>query len=133
MEQAVEVSRPAEAPAPAVWFTVTIVETGETFRCNSRDSVLENLRRTGRRGIPVGCRAGGCSVCKIEIVSGDYEVYRPMSREFVSEDDIREGRILACCVHARSDLSVRVIGRLQKAIQKHCQNSMAEKTAAPGA
>ncbi len=131
MEQVGAVSSPVAAPVASVWFTVTIVETGETFRCNGRDSVLENLRRTGRRGIPVGCRAGGCSVCKVEIVSGDYEVYRPMSREFVSEEDIQQGRVLACCVHAKSDLSVRVIGKLQKAIRKHCENSAAAQAAAP--
>ncbi len=123
MEQVAAEARPGDPPLAPVSWTVTILDTGETFRCNARDSILENLRRTGRRGIPVGCRAGGCSVCKVEIVSGAFEVFRPMSREYVNDDDLAGNRLLSCCLRAKGDIALRVIGKLQKAIRLPCQNS----------
>ncbi len=34
--------------------TVTIADTGETYRCRTDESLLEGMRRMGKRGIPVG-------------------------------------------------------------------------------
>jgi ferredoxin len=114
-------TRPVVAPAPV---TVTVLDSGESFRCCGSTSVLENLRRAGKRGIPVGCRAGGCGVCKVQVASGSYEQIRPMSRAFVSVEEEREGQVLACCIRPLSDLDVRVIGKLQKAFLQPCQSGL---------
>ena len=105
--------------------SVTVLDSGESFRSCGDASVLENLRRTGKRGIPVGCRAGGCGVCKVQVVSGAYEKIRPMSQEFVSEDDAAQDRVLACCIRPLSNLELRVIGKLQKAFRQPCQTRLA--------
>ncbi|MDE3009354.1 MAG: 2Fe-2S iron-sulfur cluster binding domain-containing protein [Pseudomonadota bacterium] len=73
---------------------------------------MENL---GRRNIPVGCREGGCGVCKIEILEGRWHA-RVMSRAHVSEEDEAQGRVLACCVWPDSDLRLRVLGKMVKAV-----------------
>ncbi|HZX32050.1 MAG TPA: 2Fe-2S iron-sulfur cluster binding domain-containing protein [Rhodocyclaceae bacterium] len=96
-----------------LYYTVTIEETGESYRCSPNESVLAGMERLGRKGIPVGCRGGGCGVCKIEVTEGSYRK-RVMSREFVSEEDEREGRVLACCIRPSSDIRLRVIGLLRK-------------------
>lgn len=101
------------APVP-----VTIVETGETFFNGPGHSILESLRRLGKRGVPVGCRSGGCSVCKIEVVEGGWRQCRPMSREYVSDEDFRAGRVLACCVTPTEKLTLRVLGKMRKAIER---------------
>jgi ferredoxin len=67
------------------------------------------MHALGRKDIPVGCRGGGCGVCKIEVVSGRY-VTGKMSRAQVSPDDEARGIVLACQVRPRSDLVVRPIG-----------------------
>ena len=120
MEISLEGRAPIEGAAPSVYVTVTIVETGETFRCRTQESLLEGMRRLGKRGIPVGCRAGGCSVCKIRVVSGAYTQFRPMSREYISNDDLSHDRVLACCVRPQADVSVQVIGKLRKNINRPC-------------
>lgn len=96
-------------------YSVTIVDTGERYRCNGNDSLLLALARTGRRGIPVGCRGGGCGVCKVAVLSGAYRK-RVMSRVHVSEEDEAAHRVLACCIYPESDVHLSVIGKMQKVV-----------------
>ncbi len=64
---------------------------------------LKNLPRR----LPVGCRRGGCGVCRVRVLSGEYDS-GPMSRAHVSAQDEAAGVVLACCIYARSDLSLRL-------------------------
>ena len=97
---------------------VTIAETGETYRCRTDESLLTGMYRLGKRGIPLGCRGGGCSVCKVQITAGAYAQMRPMSREYVSDDDLAQGRVLACCVRPLEEVTVAVIGKLNKCVTR---------------
>jgi ferredoxin len=94
-------------------FTITIEETGESFRCSDRQSLLVGMEALGKKGIPVGCRGGGCGVCKIEVIAGAYSK-RAMSREHVSEQEEAEGRLLACRVMPVSDVTLKVVGKMKK-------------------
>lgn len=96
---------------------VRIVETGFTYFCTSQESLLEAMCRVGLRGIPSGCRGGGCGVCKIEILAGDFKS-KIMSKDHVNEDDLANQRLLACRVYPSSNLSLKVIGKLQKSVCK---------------
>jgi ferredoxin len=95
------------------YYTVTIDETGETYRCGEQENLLVGMERLGKKGIPVGCRGGGCGVCKIEILSGDV-TKKVMSREYVSVEEEAAGTVLACRVLPTSDIRLRVIGKMQK-------------------
>lgn len=94
-------------------FMVTIDETGETYRCSDQQTLLLGMEQLGKKGIPVGCRGGGCGVCKIEIVAGHYRK-RAMSRAHISAEEEASGRVLACRVRASSDLRLRVLGKMKK-------------------
>ena len=96
-----------------IYHTVVIEETGETYRCGQHESLLVGMERLGKRGIPVGCRGGGCGVCKIEILEGSFN-RRVMSREYVSVEDEAAGRVLACRVYPTSDVRLRVLGKMAK-------------------
>lgn len=93
---------------------VTIGDTGESFPCGEEQSVLDGMVRLGRKGIPAGCRGGGCGVCKIEVLTGPFTP-EVMSRQHVTEDDLRHGRVLACRIRPQGDLTVRVIGKMTRA------------------
>jgi len=95
--------------------TITIEDDGSVYRCSDSRTLLEGMEALGRKGIPVGCRGGGCGVCKIQIVHGDVTT-RPMSREHVSAEDEAAGRVLACRVRPASDVTLRVLGAFRKAV-----------------
>ena len=94
---------------------VHIENSGEDYLCAPDQNLLRGMEVLGRRGIPVGCRGGGCGVCKVEVLSGDFQT-RAMSRDHVSDDDRACNRLLACRVYPASDLSLKVIGKLQKRV-----------------
>lgn len=96
-----------------IYFNVLIEETGESFRCSPSESLLVGMERLGKKGIPVGCRGGGCGVCKVEITSGTY-FKRVMSREYVSLEDEAADRVLACRVRPTSDITLKVLGKMAK-------------------
>lgn len=95
-------------------FTITIQDAG-SFRCRADERVICAMERqiglsftapSGKR-IPVGCRRGGCGICRVEVLDGAYRT-DPMSRTHVGEDDARGGIVLACCLYPRTDLSLRL-------------------------
>lgn len=96
-----------------IYFNVLIEETGESYRCSPQESLLAGMERLGKKGIPVGCRGGGCGVCKVEITSGSY-LKRVMSRDYVSVEDEAAGRVLACRVRPTSDITLKVLGKMAK-------------------
>ncbi|PKO85412.1 MAG: ferredoxin [Betaproteobacteria bacterium HGW-Betaproteobacteria-12] len=98
-----------------IYFNVLIEETGESYRCSPGESLLAGMERLGRKGIPVGCRGGGCGVCKVEITSGSY-AKRVMSRDYVSVEEEAAGRVLACRVRPTSDITLRVLGKMAKSV-----------------
>jgi len=96
-----------------IYFNVVIEETGESYRCSPQESLLVGMERLGKKGIPVGCRGGGCGVCKVEITAGSFNK-KVMSREYVSVEDEAAGRVLACRVRPTSDIRLRVLGKMGK-------------------
>jgi ferredoxin len=108
-------------------YTITIEETGESYRCSDQETLLVGMEKLGKRGIPVGCRGGGCGVCKVEVVSGGY-TKRRMSREYISEEDEAAGRVLACRVRPTGDVVLRVIGLMKKNVCRSSTEQNLEKT-----
>ena len=92
---------------------ILIEDTGERFACAEGENILTAMERLNRRGIPVGCRGGGCGVCKIRIQRGTYTT-RKMSREHVSVAEEAAGIGLACRILPASDLALQVIGSMRK-------------------
>lgn len=99
---------------PAASFTVTVEGAGATS-CFVGERVLVALERgqgLGKlrglpRKLPVGCRRGGCGVCRARVLKGEYR-REPMSRAHISERDEVEGLILACSIYPLSDLLLRL-------------------------
>ncbi len=98
--------------------TVTITDTNEKYTCRGKQHLLAGMIQLARKGIPVGCRSGGCGVCKVKIISGDYQT-KIMSREHVTEPEEEEGVVLACRVFPLSDISLQVVGHLNKAVTRN--------------
>lgn len=91
------------------------LDDGQSYRCSDQESLLSGMETLGKKGIPVGCRNGGCGVCKVAIQQGAY-VTRVMSREHVSEEDEAAGLVLACRVRPNSDVHLTVVGKMKKTV-----------------
>jgi len=94
---------------PARSYAVSVEGAEASFTCSEDVSVLVAMHALGRSDIAVGCRGGGCGVCKVRVVSGRYAIGK-MSRAHVTVEDERRGDVLACQIRPRSDLVVRPLG-----------------------
>ncbi len=88
-----------------------------SFDARSDENLLLSMERLGRKGIPVGCRGGGCGVCKVQVLEGGYRAEK-MSRDCVSREEEAQGYALACRIRAESDLKIRVVGKMGRAFNR---------------
>ncbi|UCM29524.1 2Fe-2S iron-sulfur cluster binding domain-containing protein [Pseudomonas sp. PS1(2021)] len=79
--------------------------SGDVFLVLDGAPLLRAMELAGCRAIAVGCRGGGCGVCKVRILSGDYTC-GPMSRQHIADGEQAHGFVLACRVVPTSDLEI---------------------------
>lgn len=93
-------------------FTLRIESAGELreFICHPGQSIVQAMAQSVPEHPAVGCRNGGCGVCKMRITRGTYTLGR-MSLAEVSEQERRQHIYLACRVYPAGDLDAIFIGR----------------------
>lgn len=79
--------------------------SGKRFQCPDGHSVLQAMERQGQRCLPVGCRSGGCGLCKVRVLQGEYRC-GPMSSRHAPVAARAAGEVLACRVYPLSDLTI---------------------------
>ena len=89
-------------------YEVFEVLIGQSFRCAEGQSVLRAMEAQRKRCIPVGCRGGGCGLCKVHVLHGNYRRGR-MSCHHVPPELESQGLALACQVFPQSDLSIECL------------------------
>ncbi|ATE62730.1 ferredoxin [Thauera sinica] len=99
-------------------FSVLISNSGEEYVCAESDNLLKGMEHLSRRGIPVGCRGGGCGVCKIRIAKGRVRSLK-MSRQRVTHEEEAEGVVLACRAFPQSDIELGVLGKMSRSFDLH--------------
>jgi ferredoxin-NADP reductase len=100
--EAMEISdvAPEEGAAAEIAFTLA----GKTVPCEQTDTVLAVAKRSGLN-IPSGCTFGLCGTCKVKKLEGEVHM---VHNGGISDDDIAEGYILACCAHPIGKVTVEV-------------------------
>ena len=68
-----------------------------------------------KKGFRWGVGGGGCGICKVQVLSGQYSS-QVMSRCHISETDLENNCVLACRTFPESDLEIAVIGKMAKNI-----------------
>ncbi len=104
----------SETPAPNPRYAIHVEGSGTAHGYGS-ERVLVALERAQGFGqlknlpckLPVGCRRGGCGVCRVRVTEGQYRS-DPMSRAHISAEDEQAGLVLACCIYPLSELSLRL-------------------------
>ncbi|WP_339107949.1 hybrid-cluster NAD(P)-dependent oxidoreductase [Thioclava sp. GXIMD4216] len=91
-----------ELPEEGATAEIEFSGSGVTQKCAETDTVLAVARQAGLN-IPSGCTFGVCGTCKIKKVSGEVHM---VHNGGITEDDIAEGYILACCSNPRGHVIV---------------------------
>ena len=76
--------------------------SGVTARCDETDTILQVAKGAGLN-IPSGCNFGVCGTCKVRKVAGNVHM---VHNGGISEDDVAEGFILACCSRPIGSISL---------------------------
>lgn len=84
-------------------FRITILGGEIGFACAPGERVLVAMEQVGLRCIPVGCRGGGCGLCRVRACEGNYRTGR-MSAAHITEQDEASNHALACQLYPLSDL-----------------------------
>jgi ferredoxin len=92
-----------------------VVEGLCRFFCQANESVLAGAERSGMLALPVGCRRGGCGVCRIRVVSGRFNAGF-MSNAHLTAMQPADGFSLACRNNTLSDLVIRTAPGTQTAV-----------------
>lgn len=86
-------------------YLISVENSHEQFHCAADTTLLVGMEQGQNSALSVGCRGGGCGVCRIRVLRGEYERKR-MSRAHVSEQEEQNGVALACRILPRSDLLI---------------------------
>lgn len=86
-------------------FQISIQGSDKIVTCQENEPLLIALARQGYLKVPVGCRQGGCGVCKIRVVEGEFETGK-MSVKHVTEAERECNHTLACKTFPKSDLTI---------------------------
>lgn len=89
--------------SPPDW-TLTVEGAGSCVG-HGGESALDVLERSGKPWVAVGCRRGGCGICKVRVLTGAYTTGK-MSRARVSEEEEARGWALACRLEPLGDCTI---------------------------
>ncbi len=95
---------PVEVLAPASDALIGFAASGKEIATDGTETVLAAARRAGLN-IPSGCNFGLCGTCKIRRLSGEVVM---VHNGGITDEEIDEGYILACCSRPQGPLSVDI-------------------------
>ena len=102
---------------------VTILPDGLQVTAAEEETVLGALSRAGLR-YRVGCKRGGCGICKVQLVLGEVRYERPVAESVLSDDERVEGICLSCRAVPITNIAIELQegDRLRKVLGFACPN-----------
>ena len=88
---------------------VTIEPDGITAKAAADETVLAALGRAGLR-YRVGCRRGGCGICKVQLIIGEVRYERPIATSVLTNDE----RVAGICLSCRAVPITNIVIELQE-------------------
>jgi ferredoxin len=86
---------------------ISLIGAEREITCSSNQDVLNAAIRAGVSWMTIGCRGGGCGVCRVIVRSGDY-VAGKMSKKLLAGSDENCRYALACRIYPASDLTIEL-------------------------
>ena len=88
---------------------VTVLPDGVRIAVADGETVLAAMGRAGLR-YRVGCRRGGCGICKLLLLGGEVRYERPVAESVISDDE----RVAGICLSCRAVPITNVLVELQE-------------------
>lgn len=85
--------------------TVTVQPTGEEIHLDPEETVLGGLYKAGF-AYTVGCRRGGCGICKVDLLAGEVTYNRPIAANVLTDDERATGTCLTCRAVPSGDVTI---------------------------
>jgi len=87
------------------WLTVAGADVSIELR--SREPILTGLFRSGY-AYRVGCKRGGCGICKVDLVEGEVDYPVTVSADVLTADEHAAGVCLSCRAVPVADSVIRL-------------------------
>lgn len=87
--------------------TIIVQPSGTEIHVDPGDTVLSGLQKAGY-AYTVGCRRGGCGICKIDVLSGEFSYNRPVADSVITEAERTDGTCLSCRACPEDDLTIQM-------------------------
>ncbi len=89
--------------------TVTIHPTGEVIYLEPGETVLSGLYKAGF-AYTVGCRRGGCAICKVDCRSGEFQYNHRVADTVITDVERTDGTCLSCRAVPETDITIELRG-----------------------
>jgi len=87
--------------------TVTVHPSGEVIYLDPDETVLSGLYKAGY-AYAIGCRRGGCAVCKVDCLSGQFDYDHPIAETVLSAGERADGTCLTCRAVPDGDITIEM-------------------------
>jgi ferredoxin len=84
---------------------LTVENEGVTVDLLDDETILEGLYRNGY-AFRIGCRRGGCAICKVDLRDGEVVYNRAVADTVLTDDERAEGTCLTCRAVAVTDVTI---------------------------
>ena len=84
---------------------LTVESDGVTIDILEGETILEGLYRYGF-AYRIGCRRGGCAICKVDLVDGEVTYNRTVADTVLSDEERAAGTCLSCRAVPVTDVKI---------------------------
>ena len=86
---------------------VTILPDGVRVTAGQAETLLRAMSRAGLQ-YRVGCKRGGCGICKVQLTLGEVTYERPIAANVLTDDERVEGICLSCRAVPRTNIVIEL-------------------------
>jgi len=86
---------------------VTVHPSGEMIYLAPDETVLSGLYKAGY-AYAIGCRRGGCAVCKVDCLSGQFDYDHPIADSVLTTGERTDGTCLTCRAVPMGDITIEM-------------------------
>lgn len=90
-------------------YKILDVINNQEFNCSKDEALLTSMKRQHKGPIQYGCGGGGCGVCKIQVIEGEYHIFKNMSKAHINQQDLENNIVLSCCIKPLSNLKIKKV------------------------